>query len=325
VNLQTHLGGSIMPTRKKHHAVIGVFESKARADQAVADLRAAGFAEDKIGMVHRDADGKTVKSGAADETYAEEGAVAGAVAGAAGGALVGAGILAGVIPVIGPVLALGTLGTVLVNAAGGAALIGLTGALVGWGIPEEDAEFYEKEVQSGRYLVTVDANGRALEARDILHRRSGFDRAGWNAVRADRANIATEGRFQTEDGRVLQLHEERLHADKETVNTGDVRVRKEVHTEQRQITVPVEREEVVIERRPATGHATGDIKAEEIRIPTKEERVHVSKEQVVTEEVSVGKRKVRENKTVSGTVRKEEAVVESTGTAKVRQTAKAKK
>ena len=311
-----------MPTRKKQHAVIGMFESKARAEQAVADLHAAGFAEDKIGMVHRDADGKTVKTGAANETYAEEGAVAGAVAGAGAIAAGSLAVSLGIIPVVGPVLAVGTLAAALISGAAGVAAGGIVGALIGWGIPEEDAEFYEKEVQSGRYLVTVDANGRALETRDILHSRSGFDRAGWNAVRADRANIATEGQFQTEDGRVLQLHEERLHADKETVKTGDVKVRKEVHTEQRQITVPVEHEEVVIERRAVNKTGTGDMKAEEIRIPVSEERVHVTKEQVVTEEVTVGKRKVRENKTVSGTVRKEEAVVESTGGAKVRQTAK---
>ncbi|MBP3957440.1 YsnF/AvaK domain-containing protein [Gemmata sp. G18] len=313
-----------MPARKKHHT-IGVFESKARAEQAIADLRAAGFEESKIGMVYRDAAGKTVKTGAADETHAEEGAIAGALAGATGGALVGAGILAGVIPVIGPVLALGTLGTVLVNAAGGAALIGLAGALVGWGIPEEDAEFYEREVENGRYLVTVDANGRGLEARDIMHRRSGFDRQGWTAVRADRANIVADGRFEAQDGRVIQLREEQLRANTEEIETGSVSVRKEVHTEQRQLTVPVEHEEVVIERRPATGTASGEIRAEEIRIPVKEERVRVTKEPVVTEEVTVGKRKVRENRTVSGTVRKEEAVVESEGGAKVRQTVKAGK
>lgn len=313
-----------MSTRKKHTATIAVFESKARAEQAVADLRAAGFDEAKIGMVYRDADGKTVKSGAANETHAEEGAVAGAAVGAAGGALVGAGILAGVIPVIGPVLALGTLGTVLVNAVGGAAIIGLTGALVGWGIPEEDAEYYEREVQDGRYLVTVEANGRTLEARDILHRRSGFDRQGWTAVRADRANTVTEGNFRSADGRVIQLKEEQLRADTEQVNAGEVKVRKEVHTEQRHLTVPVEHEEVVIERRPVAGaaRATGEIKAEELRIPVKEERVKVTKEPVLTEEVTVAKRKVRENRTVSGTVRKEEAVVESTGGAKVRQTSK---
>jgi uncharacterized protein (TIGR02271 family) len=313
-----------MPTRKKHNAVVGVFETKARAEQAIEDLKAAGFDEDKIGMVYRGADGKTVKTGAADDTYAEEGAVAGAVAGAAGGALVGAGIIAGVIPVIGPVLALGTLGTVLVNAAGGAAIVGLTGALIGWGIPEEDAEFYENEVKSGRYLVTVEANGRAVEAREALHRRGGYDRSGWTAVRADRANTLAEGGFRDETGRVIQLKEEHLRADKE-VEMGEVDVRKEVHTEQRQLTVPVEREEVVIERRPAGGKASGDMKAEEIRIPVKEERVKVTKEPVVREEVSVGKRKVRETRTVSGEVRKEELTVDSKGGAKVRHTSKSKK
>src|SRR5215207_4043455 len=161
----TRQRGDTMPTRKKHNAVVGVFETKARAEQAIADLKAAGFDDDKIGMVYRGADGEMVKTGAADETYAEEGAVAGAVAGAAGGALVGAGIIAGVIPVIGPVLALGTLGTVLVNAAGGAAIAGLAGALIGWGISEDDATYYEEQVAGGRYLVTVDTADRQAEAR----------------------------------------------------------------------------------------------------------------------------------------------------------------
>ena len=241
-----------MPTRKKrNHAIVGVFETKARADRAVAELKAAGFDDDDIGMIHRDREGKTVKSGAADDTYAEEGAAAGAIAGAAGGALVGAGIIAGVIPVLGPVLALGTLGTILVNAAGGAAIAGLAGALIGWGIPEEDAEYYESEVKAGRFLVTVNAHDREDEARSILRGQGGFDRTGWEAVRADRANTMSEGGFRDESGRVIQLREEHLRADKERVDTGEVKVRKEVHTEHKQMTVPVEREEVVVERRPA--------------------------------------------------------------------------
>jgi len=312
-----------MATRKKkHHAVVGVFENRARAERAIEELKAAGFDDDNIGMIYRDGEGKTVKTGAADDTYAEEGATAGAVAGAVGGAAVGAGILAGVIPVIGPVLALGTLGTILVNAAGGAAIVGLAGALIGWGIPEEDASYYEGEVQAGRYLVSVEADAREGEARAILHRSGGFDRAGWTAVRADRANLIADGSFRADDGRVIQLKEERLRADKETVNAGEVKVRKEVRTEHKQIRVPVEREEVVVERRPAGGRARGDLRSEEIRIPVREERVRVSKEPVVTEEVTVGKRKVREDRTVEGDVRKEEAVVESTGKAKVRHTNK---
>jgi len=314
-----------MPNRKKkHNTVVGVFETRGRADQAVAALKAAGFADSDIGVVYRNAKGETVKTGAADDTYAEEGAAIGAAAGAAGGAAVGLGILTGVIPVIGPVLAIGTLGTILLNAAGGAAIAGIAGALIGWGIPEEDASFYENEVKAGRVLVTVEAGDRADEARAILHRHGGFDRTGWSAVRADRANIMSEGGFRTEDGQMIQLREEHLRANKETVSQGDVRVRKEVHTEHEKIDVPVEREEVVIERRPSNGRraGSGDIKAEEIRIPVKEERVHVSKETVVNEEVAVGKRKVRGTQSVEGDVRKEELVVEPKGGARVRHTTK---
>jgi uncharacterized protein (TIGR02271 family) len=314
-----------MPTRKKHHAVVGVFETRERAERAIEDLKAAGFDDDKIGMVYRDNEGKTVRTGAADETYAEEGAAVGAAAGAGALALGSLAVSFGVIPVIGPVLAVGPLAAALISAAGGAAAGGIAGALVGWGIPEEDAEFYEKEVEAGRYIVTVSANGRLAEAREVMHRRGGFDRTGWDAVRADRANTLSEGGFRDETGQVIQLKEEHLRAHKERVNAGEVEVRKEVHTEQRQITVPVEREEVVVERRPASGRASGDMKAEQIRIPVKEERVKVSKETVAKEEVRVGKQKVRENRTVSGTVRKEEAVVESKGSAKVRHTTKNKK
>ena len=76
---------------------------------------------------------------------------------------------------------------------------------------------------------------------------------------------------------------------------------------------------MVIERRPVGGRATaGDLKAEEIRIPVKEEKVHVEKEAVVNEEVSVSKRKVQDTERVSGTVRKEQLKVEEHGDVDVR-------
>ena len=117
----------------------------------------------------------------------------------------------------------------------------------------------------------------------------------------------------------IQLREQRLHADKQRVKTGDVTVRKEVITEQKHITVPVEREEVVIERRAVQGHGVaGDIKAETLRIPVSEEQVTVTKDTVVKEEVSIGKRKVTEDKTVTGSVQHEEIRVEETGDVKVK-------
>jgi len=146
-------------------------------------------------------------------------------------------------------------------------------------------------------------------------------RSGWETNRGDskmswdQASGAVRHAFD----RTVQLREEQLRVTKTPVDTGDVKVRKEVHTEHKTVTVPVEREEVVIERRPARGRASGDVKAEEIRIPTREEKVHVSKETVVKEEVRVGKRKVRDTKEVSDDVRHEELVVESEGKARVRQ------
>jgi uncharacterized protein (TIGR02271 family) len=147
-------------------------------------------------------------------------------------------------------------------------------------------------------------------------------RTDWDRSRGDSNLNWDQARGAVHDAfdRTIRLHEERLKVDKSPTRTGEVEVRKEVHTENKSITVPVEREEVVIVRRPAAGKAAaGDIKAEEIRIPVKEEKVNVSKETVLKEEVNVGKRKVQDTQTVSDDVRVEELKVEEKGDAKVRK------
>ena len=87
----------------------------------------------------------------------------------------GLGVLAGVIPVIGPAIAAGTLATILTNAAGGAAIAGLSGALIGWGIPEEHAKYYDGQLQAGRVVVTVHAEDRCESARTILENHGGYN------------------------------------------------------------------------------------------------------------------------------------------------------
>ena len=114
----------------------------------------------------------------------------------------------------------------------------------------------------------------------------------------------------------MQVKEEEMRVRKQPVETGEVRVRKEVHTEHRTVEVPVKKEEVVVERHPASGRAasTSDLKSgEEIRVPVREEQVHVEKTPVVKEEVTIGKREVTDTERVSGTVRKEELKVEKKG------------
>src|SRR5262249_5978727 len=126
--------------------------------------------------------------------------------------------------------------------------------------------------------------------------------------------------------RAIRLHEERLRVNKEAVNAGEVSVKKRVVKEQQKIDVPVEREEVVINRRPARGRG-GRIgeQTEEIRIPVKEERVKVSKETVPVEEVTVGRRKVRDVQHVNETVRKEKVQVDEKGNPRVRESGRTRK
>jgi uncharacterized protein (TIGR02271 family) len=120
---------------------------------------------------------------------------------------------------------------------------------------------------------------------------------------------------ETDEQRTLRLREERLRVEKETVQAGEVGLRKEVVSEEQTINVPVRREEVYIERRPVNEQVTGEEidEGEEIRVPVREERVTVHKDTVVTGEVAVGKRAVQETRRVTDTVRREEARLETEG------------
>jgi uncharacterized protein (TIGR02271 family) len=171
-----------------------------------------------------------------------------------------------------------------------------------------------------------DAYRYGLAASDRYHDQRFEDvepdlRSGWDHARGTSTMSWDEARGAVRDAfhRTIQLREEQLRISKTPVKTGEIKVGKEVHTDRQTVSVPVEREEVVIERRPTAGHAAGDVKAEEIRIPVKEEKVNDSKQTVATEEARVGKRKVRDTKKVSEDVKREELTVETEGEAKVRQ------
>ena len=148
--------------------VVGVFDSSEQADRAVDELRRVGFRDDQIGYAVRGAEGEvtTGATGAATGPGLATGAVIGGLVGAAAALL---------IPGIGPVVAGGVLASVLGGAAVGAAAGGILGALVGMGIPEEEASYYESEFQAGRILVTVKADGRAAEAREVMRRFGAYD------------------------------------------------------------------------------------------------------------------------------------------------------
>jgi uncharacterized protein (TIGR02271 family) len=120
--------------------------------------------------------------------------------------------------------------------------------------------------------------------------------------------------------------EEQVRVGTERRETGRVRLRKYVVTENVTQTVPVSREEVRLEREPITDAnrdqalAGGDITEEEHEVVLSEERPVVQKETVPVERVRLDKDTVTEQHEVDETVRKEEielddsdASVRSTG------------
>lgn len=118
----------------------------------------------------------------------------------------------------------------------------------------------------------------------------------------------------TEEERI-QLREERVNVDKENVQTGEIKVDKHVETDRQEFDIPVEREEVVIERNPvddipAKGGFNDADDVDEVRIPVNEERVNVEKENVVNEEVRIRKEKHEDVEHVSEEVRREELDVD---------------
>src|SRR5215213_3828028 len=301
--------------------VVGLFHNQADAERAIQRLKERGFSESQIGVAIKDRS-KQDDLIEGTGTQAAEGAATGAIGGGVLGGVIGllAGVGALAIPGVGPIIAGGTLASTLAGAGIGAAAGGLLGALVGMGVPEEDAQHFDEGFRAGGTLVTVSAGSRAEEARACLY-ESGADLGSMGRGMTTGAGSTGRGLRSDEDTQRIELKEEELHAEKQRVQAGEVRVRKEVVSEERTIEVPVTREEVVIERRPAAEGRTASGRIdddEEIRIPLMEEEVRVEKTPVVREAVSLKKRQVKGTEQVSDTVRREEARVEQSGGARVR-------
>ena len=157
----------------------------------------------------------------------------------------------------------------------------------------------------------ADSTGREVADTGYLDRRPVGD-----ANRVDNADRPVE-RVQL-FGEVLRVHKERI-------SRGEVRVRKDVVTENQTIEVPVTREELVVERVAVSGDTPAPSanigSGQEIRIPLSEDKVRLEKEPVLREEVSIGRREVQDVARVSGDVRREELRVDDPGTARRSATA----
>jgi hypothetical protein len=178
-------------------AVVGVFHNREEAEHAIDELHRLGFHDEEIGFAVRGGD-HVERTGTTAGDKAEStgsGALAGAIAGAGiGGFIAAAASL--LIPGFGPVVAGGILATLLGGAAVGAAAGGILGALVGLGVPEDEAKYYESEFNEGRIIVTVKAGTRYTEARDVLFRHGAYDverRGGMTSGAGMTTDVGTGG------------------------------------------------------------------------------------------------------------------------------------
>lgn len=157
-------------TTATSNTIVGIFRERARAQEAVRALKQAGFQEDQIGFLSPGHDGNEMAIDGATNSKVGEGSIIGAATGAGAGALWALGIAANILPIIGPAVAGGILIAVVASAGGAAAAGTLVGGLIGLGIPEDAATAYEGEIRAGSTLVTVRADDREMEARQILQR-----------------------------------------------------------------------------------------------------------------------------------------------------------
>jgi uncharacterized protein (TIGR02271 family) len=110
--------------------------------------------------------------------------------------------------------------------------------------------------------------------------------------------------------------EQRLNVGKERVQAGRARLRKYVVRDTQTVNVPVEREELRLEREPITDANIGDamsgpdLKEDEVEVTLTEERPVVTTETVPVERVRVGKEVRTDTEAVSADVAREEIEVE---------------
>lgn len=140
----------------------GRFPDRMTADRAVVALEKAGFDPSQIGLISREQPPADPPLG----TRLAKSTLGAIIGGLVGGTL---GAIAGLI-ILAFALNLGHA------AVGGIIAISVCGGVIGWviggithmGAPIEEAEYQRERVEGGRMLLTLNAEGREAEARQIM-------------------------------------------------------------------------------------------------------------------------------------------------------------
>lgn len=155
------------------------------------------------------------------------------------------------------------------------------------------------------------AGAHANEKKEATHTTDAAAAERKAGVADNAASKNTAAAHTNNDGELIRS-EEQLNVNKERVATGEARLRKYVVTDTETVEVPVEREEVRVERTPINaedaknynGTISGD--TEEASVTLHEEQVNVNKETVPVEKINLKKDTVRDTETHTEELRKEQ-------------------
>ncbi|MBI1402318.1 MAG: hypothetical protein GC147_03785 [Porphyrobacter sp.] len=182
------------------HVASAVFATRPQAETAIAALRRKGIEESAISVISKHDESFEREHGHDHHSHHDHadtkasGAGKGLAIGAGGGAIAGLAALA--IPGVAPFFAAGAVAqalgivgsTAATSAVVGGAIGGITGALMHYGVDEDDARYFEKHLQSGAYWVGVDlddSRANRAEVEAILDTHDGSTAARPRRTRAE--------------------------------------------------------------------------------------------------------------------------------------------
>lgn len=269
--------------------VIGLFDNRADARNAVQELLNSGLNRDDISVMSKELEGRpaSVEYIEEDGTEQVEDMAKGAGKGAAIGGLAGLALslAALAIPGIGPVLAAGPIAALIAGAGIGATAGGLISGLTRLGVSEDEAHTYAEGVRRGGTLISVSVSDDKAEAIVATMKRHGaaeIDKRaaqwrddGWTGLDAQ----ATDAAFNAYQRGAMKLD---ARSDSEVTAEHEPISAASVNANQGEIAVPVVEERLEVGKREVE---RGGVRVQtrvtetpvEENVELREERVHVER------------------------------------------------
>jgi uncharacterized protein (TIGR02271 family) len=187
---------------------------------------------------------------------------------------------------------------------------------------------YGKDQVKDAPSVDVDAGHLSPAEEAALYRYYGLGAGTFGEGTDESRDWFQEGQDGGRDGydtsgpttdEAMTRSEERLRAATERVEAGRARLRKYIVTENQQVSVPVTREQVRVEREPITDENRGaaldgpELSEEEHEVVLHEQRPVVTTEAVPVERVRLGKQTEQSEETVTADVRQERIELDTDG------------